>query len=254
MKADALALAESGWAVFPCVERGDDAKRPYTKNGFKDATTDPVWIERWWTRWPHAMIGAPVPESLVVLDVDPRNGGSLESLEECLGQLPRTLTAWSGRGDGGRHLYYHRPAGVLTSSNLPEGIDLKIGGRGYCIVPPSIHPETGMPYRWDVVDVAHLPRAAARQLRPIPRRTFRAPAVSFGDSSHLVRWLERFPDQGINNALYWAARRADENGSIDEIAERLIAKAVSLGESEIRARRTVESARSRLDRIGGQQR
>jgi hypothetical protein len=42
--------------VFPC-ERG--AKRPLTRNGHWDATTDPRIIERWWQRWPCANVGVP---------------------------------------------------------------------------------------------------------------------------------------------------------------------------------------------------
>jgi hypothetical protein len=43
------------------------------------------------------MIGARVPDSLLVIDIDPRNGGSLEALTNQVGALPETLTAWSGR-------------------------------------------------------------------------------------------------------------------------------------------------------------
>jgi Bifunctional DNA primase/polymerase, N-terminal len=70
---------------------------------------DPDQIKAWWIRWPNATIGARVPESLLVIDVDPRNGGSLAELESLTGPLPATLTAWSGRDDGGRHLYFRRP-------------------------------------------------------------------------------------------------------------------------------------------------
>src|SRR4029450_7633617 len=128
----ALELAAQGWAVFPCRWRGENAKAPLTINGHLDASRDPNQIQRWWTRWPSAMIGASVPESLLVIDIDPRNGGDLAELESTTGPLPATLTAWSGRNDGGQHLYYLRPPGVLTSTRLPEGIDLQVNK--YCIV------------------------------------------------------------------------------------------------------------------------
>ena len=32
-------------------------------------------IKRWWSRWPNANIGALVGDGLVVVDIDPRNGG-----------------------------------------------------------------------------------------------------------------------------------------------------------------------------------
>ena len=41
--------------VFPC--RPD--KRPYTKNGFKDATIDMTKIKNFWLKFPDALIGVP---------------------------------------------------------------------------------------------------------------------------------------------------------------------------------------------------
>jgi len=41
----ALEYAARGWYVFPCIEKGEKAKHPYTKNGFKDASTDPAGTE-----------------------------------------------------------------------------------------------------------------------------------------------------------------------------------------------------------------
>jgi hypothetical protein len=196
------------------------------------------------------MIGAAVPASVLVLDIDPRNGGSFESLVDRVGDLPETLTVWSGRDDGGRHLYYRQPLGELTSPRLPKGVDLKMNG--YCIVPPSIHPASGLPYRWDGYEAAELPPTAAAALRHVQRMPLGRPLAPRGDGSHLIRWLDNFPVQGINNALYWATRRADEDGTLDRIEEGLVQKAVALGESEPAARRTVESARSCPNpRLGG---
>ena len=45
-----------GWPVFPIVARG---KRPLTKHGFKDATTNTAQISDWWAQWPDANIGTP---------------------------------------------------------------------------------------------------------------------------------------------------------------------------------------------------
>jgi Bifunctional DNA primase/polymerase, N-terminal len=155
----AVELAQHGWPVFPC--RG---KVPMTKHGHLDATTDQDQARELWMRYPHANIGAAVPPSLAVFDIDPRNGGSFDALTAIVGPLPQTLTAWSGRGDGGRHLYFLRPHGELTSTKLPLGIDLK--AYGYCVMPPSLHPATGQPYRWEL---AHMPHALRELLRPAAR-------------------------------------------------------------------------------------
>jgi hypothetical protein len=189
------------------------------------------------------MIGAAVPETLLVIDVDPRNGGNLAALESLTGPLPATLTAWSGRNDGGRHLYFLRPPGPLTSTRLPVDIDLKVNG--YCIVPPSIHPATGQPYRWEDKDAlaAVLPAKLAELLRPPPMRpTMRS--GRHGAAIGLLRTIAGAPEGKRNKVLFWAACRAGEGGILDDQVESLLINAaVTAGETETKARRTVASAR-----------
>lgn len=244
LSAAAVDLAEHGWSVFPCrhitISDKYKAKAPMISNGHLKASRNPDQIKAWWKRWPQAMIGAPVPESLLVIDIDPRNGRSLTELESLTGSLPPTLTTWSGRNDGGRHLYYLRPAGTFTSTRLPKGIDLKING--YCIVPPSIHPTTGQPYRWESREPAALPYRLQELLTPLPRPIFRTsnrttPAVG------LVRSVAAAEEGNRNNVLFWAACRAAEDGTLGLIEDQLLAAATSAGESEAKARRTIASAR-----------
>jgi hypothetical protein len=240
LSAAALELAANGWAVFPCKWRGEDAKAPRTTNGHHDASRDPSQIKAWWRCWPKAMIGAPVPEPLLVIDVDPRNGGSLQELERLTGPLPETLIVWSGRNDGGQHLYFLRPPGPLTGTRLPEGIDLKVNG--YCIVPPSIHPATGQPYRWEHHPVAPLPPRLRLLLCPAPKpvQTFTSETKN---GSGLIRKVAEAPEGKRHDVLVWASFRAREDGILDDITDELIAAAVSTGETETNARRTVASVR-----------
>jgi len=161
----ALDLAAHGWAILPLAGKVPAIPNPHRDqparncrgtcgqpgHGVLDATTDPDTIHTWWAGpYRGANIGARVPAHLIVIDVDPRNGGtsSLTAWEAKHGQLPVTLSVWSGRGDGGRHLYWRRPPGPLSSRALPDGIDLKTSA-GYCVMPPSIHPAgRRQPYRW----------------------------------------------------------------------------------------------------------
>jgi hypothetical protein len=177
----ALSIAEEGWLVLPCVPGGERAKAPLIARGHLAASGDPQKIRRWWGRWPDAMLGLAIRSDLVVFDVDPRNGGSVEALERCLGPLPTTLTVWSGRGDGGCHLYFARPPGPLSAWRIPVGIDLKLDG--YCIAPPSLHPDTRKPYRWEAVAHALLPRRAVEAMIP---RQWGAPLASDRDSADRV--------------------------------------------------------------------
>ncbi len=139
---DALAYAAAGWEVFPC--RPD--KTPYTRAGFRDATTDIDQIREWWQQHPGAAVGTPTGIHFDVLDVDPRHGGdkALERLEHKLGALP---AGWLARtGGGGRHQYINpnpgapkgaNPYGHLLDGNPKvTGLDIKARG-GYVLLPPS---------------------------------------------------------------------------------------------------------------------
>ena len=138
----ALAYAGRGRLVFPV---GLD-KRPLTEHGFKDATDDPATIEAWWTRHPDAGIGSPVPDGQIILDVDPRNGGhlSFDALTKRLGPLPPTVALITG--GGGPHLSFLWN-GAPVPATLAPGIDIKAAGKGYTILPPTVH-ESGGVYTW----------------------------------------------------------------------------------------------------------
>ncbi len=142
----ALAYARRGWSVFPCRPR---AKAPATRNGFKDGTVEKAQVFAAWTRAPNANVAVVTGavSGLIVLDVDPRNGGneSLLELERLNGELPTTPVVRTG-GDG-RHYYFAAPSGSrIKSRKVTDGLDLKADG-GYVIAPPSVHPCGGV-YSW----------------------------------------------------------------------------------------------------------
>lgn len=126
------------------------AKHPRTEHGLLDATLDRQKIIDWWTRWPRANIGIVTGRvsNLVVIDVDPRHGGT-DTLERLLaehGDYPPTREARTG--GGGWHLYFTAPTEPIASGNgaLGPGVDLKAEG-GYVVAPPSIHISGGR-YEW----------------------------------------------------------------------------------------------------------
>lgn len=102
-----------GWKIFPChsVQRGrctcsDDltcrqgspGKHPLTEHGFMDATNDIGLIRAWeapfpWANW---AVATGRINNLVVIDIDPRNGG-YQSIEtyETYRQLAPCLTPCS---------------------------------------------------------------------------------------------------------------------------------------------------------------
>lgn len=197
----ALGYAKRGWSVFPCRMK---AKEPATRHGFKDSTRDKAAIIRWWSSSPLANVAVATGglSGIVVLDVDPRNGGdgNLAELEQRHGALPETVSACSG--GGGRHFYFAMPVGVvLKSGKLADGLDFKAEG-GYVIAPPSVHP-SGQPYRWDrdprETRLAACPdwlRAIPAEGQPAPDRARTRDAAqtvlgrAFAEASLLGRALE----------------------------------------------------------------
>ncbi len=168
----ALAFARRGIPVFPCKPGG---KEPLTRHGFKDATTDPRKITAWWTRYQNANIGVPSGErsGLLVVDVDPRHGGtgSLAALAAEHGELPATTT--SKTGSGGMHIMFKYPAGSSirnSAGKLGPGLDVR-GCGGYVLAPGSV---TKSPYEWlDRSPLADIPDWVLQKLRE-PSRGHRA--------------------------------------------------------------------------------
>lgn len=156
----ALAYAKAGWRVFPLAPR---AKVPLIAKdrggrGVLDATTDEAQIRAWWAAEPDANIGAALGamagplagRALIAIDVDVRGGKpgreELFALEQRLGALPATRTV--ATGTGGSHYYFFVPVGAELVSQLASAIDVK-GAGGYVLLPPSVHPDTGVAYTWD---------------------------------------------------------------------------------------------------------
>jgi hypothetical protein len=145
----------AGWPVFPTRPDADpcryppgkcECKAPLTRNGFKDATTDPEQVRAWWRRWPDANVaiatGAPGPD---VLDVDVKPAGNgyaaLKRLKRA--GLLTGATRLVRTRSGGLHVYYTGTG--QRGGGLPRHhLDFKASG-GYVLAPPSrVH---GRPYQ-----------------------------------------------------------------------------------------------------------
>ena len=146
--AAALSYSRQGWAVLPVQSKGKAPLGKLVPCGLLNATTDPDIIQQWWATEPQTNIGIRTGaiSGLLVLDIDPRNGGdqSLAELERQYGPLPETVEALTG--GGGRHLFLTYPGGSLPSKPFLPGIDVKADG-GYVVAPPSHHP-SGQRYEW----------------------------------------------------------------------------------------------------------
>jgi hypothetical protein len=155
----ALAYADKQLPVFPCRETEPGRKRPYTGRGFHDASCDKNIIEKYWQRWPQALIGMPTGQvsGRVVLDIDvkqPKAKGfdTLEDLGHSI--LPETPMAHTA--SGGLHVYFAWDRELRNSTGLiGPGLDIR-GDGGYVILPS---PDSG--YYWDPIYSFDQPLAPA---------------------------------------------------------------------------------------------
>ncbi len=192
-------------------------KLPLTAHGCLDATRDAGMVRAWWGRWPTANVGLATGQGLLVVDVDPRHGGT-EALV-ALPELPATREALTG--GGGRHLFFRGEA-RCSAGLLGPGLDIR-GAGGYVVAPPSIHP-TGARYRWHPDrglrhPVADAPAWLLDLLRP---RVRPAPPPRFEPTPDLARRVERA-------RRYLAARPPAVSGSGGHVATFLAARAVVVG-------------------------
>ncbi|WP_156685623.1 bifunctional DNA primase/polymerase [Mycobacterium sp. Marseille-P9652] len=197
-------------------------------HGFYDASCDVEWADRHWAEHPDHGIGARPHPGQIVLDVDPRHGGDVALLEFEAehGPLPETLTTISGRGDGGRHLWFDGFEAPVRST-LCRGVDILCHDRNFVVMPPSLHGLTERPYTFEqpLADIAVAPRwlceLAARPERAPRHRPGRhgrrlSPSAARRKCRGLVRTVANASEGQRHSVLYWAACRAADEGLIDE--------------------------------------
>ena len=252
LAAAARSLAAAGVPVFPCES---DGKRPLTRRGFLDATSDPEQVAQWWSRTPEANIGLATgaPSGVVVVDVDvhgPVDGrvawrrASSEGLVDGAGLLVRTPT-------GGAHTYFPATSGTEQRSwqAANAGVDFR-GDGGYIIAPPSRRTIDSILRRYEITDLAaHSigPVDAARlrdflDPRPAPPRRNDGSVVAV-DAERLASWVASRSEGERNRGLFWAACRLAENGTPpSDVLDVLGPAAAQAGLSEREITTTVRSA------------
>ncbi len=229
----ALAYGERGYEVLPL-----NGKVPLTGQGFYDATADEALITRWWTKWPNANVGCRPPDDCIILDVDPRHGGTLEAL----GDYEQTRTAKTG--SGGWHVWFGARGRFRGSLLGAEGVDIKTSA-GLVVMPPSVHPVTGRQYRWKGTHpIAALPQHLVdRAVKPPNRRMFNTNPDKMTDAqlSGIVRKMEDAVIDRNNTLLWCACRLFERNAGPDAFLQlELAASFTGLDDDEID--RTIESA------------
>lgn len=214
----ALDYARDGFAVFPC---GSD-KTPRVKNGFHDATTDLNEVRAMFGDDASLTIGLAVPDGIIIIDTDPRNGGNetMKALRSEHGRsaFPRTLTAKTG--GGGEHRWYTvADDETRLRGKLGTGVDVKRAGKGYVIAPPSVS-DSGA-YEWTndadmvpapewMLELLRRPEPGARSTTPReggPAMFPFADGTAYGEAAlrHELDDLATAQPGGRNDALNAAA-------------------------------------------------
>jgi hypothetical protein len=229
----ALASAERGLFVFPLEPRTKD--QPLTPHGFKDASTNPAHIRRWWTRCPEANLGLwPGPSKLVVLDSDGPAGA--ETLATFGITSETTVTVETGRG---RHFYFRHPGGVsVGNKKLGDHVDVR-ADRGYTVLPPSLHP-SGRRYSWfristklggdarSICELVDLPPAVLATLTAPPP----APVPSPGELRLLPRHPEVLDDRVLGYLAAVGPRPEGDRNRTAFIVAAWLRRDMALGEQD----------------------
>ena len=209
----AVAAARAGLDVLPLTPGGKTPLGALAPHGKDDASHDVELVRDWWVQRPTANIGIRPAHGVLVVDVDPRNGGTT-ALVELTGSARWSESNVDGLdGWGGLHAWDR--VAVPLRARLCDGVDLKHHS-GYVVMPPSLHP-SGKRYVWaNDLPIADAPAwlaamVAAPPARPLP--TVTAGTFSGANDDGLVRLVAE-PSADRHNRLCWATRRAMEGGRL----------------------------------------
>ncbi|MFA5895205.1 MAG: bifunctional DNA primase/polymerase [Candidatus Shapirobacteria bacterium] len=172
MLGQAFFLAERGWSVIPV---GPDkipfvdwkkyqSERPTNENLFE-------WFAVSFLDKANLGVITGKISGIVVVDIDPRHGGSDE--------LFKTLETLKVKtGGGGWHYYFQYEDGLQNQVGIQPGIDIRAEG-GYVVAPPSLH-MSGNRYEW-----ANDPQITPIMPLPVLIKEW---LVKKGDSDHKSNW------------------------------------------------------------------
>lgn len=159
-----LPFVRAGYELFPLAR----AKKIPRDKGWRLKSYQPADLKAWLAAGGN--LGVRLRDVDLVLDVDPRNFRSgddpLARLSEAVDvDLSIAPTVLTGRGDGGHHLYYRKPAELRLLGKLDDylGIDFRSAG-ALVVAPGSVHPDTGGSYMAD--DITSPPITDVREAPP----------------------------------------------------------------------------------------
>lgn len=132
---------EKGWSIIP-IKPSSKLPSINSWKEYQERLPYPEEVITWWTDRPDdniALVCGKV-SGVIVVDIDPKNGGTTEGLE-----LPPTLA--SRTGGGGQHIFYKWNKDLVGAKvGIKAGIDIR-SEASYVVLPPSLH-ASGNTYNW----------------------------------------------------------------------------------------------------------
>ncbi|GCE18718.1 bifunctional DNA primase/polymerase [Dictyobacter kobayashii] len=142
--------AHSGWRVLPLYGLNADGtcacgqvqcpaagQHSWLGTGVRLATTDLGTIQRWWEQAEQANVGVATGDGLLVIEVDPLEGGFLEHFRQ-LYAIPETAMIQTERGSWQLYFTYNRALTLCTTKNK-LGLGIRTYAEdSYVVAPPSV--------------------------------------------------------------------------------------------------------------------
>lgn len=142
----------------------------------------------------------------VCIDIDVRNSGDVTfaALEHL---FPMTWYARTGRGGNNLHLYYRTSRPSVDFIGSYQGMDVKHLERGYLVAPPSLHPETLMPYEWLRFTPAEPPPLLPKEVEELVLKPVAQKKAATGRAERVITDLPKPPKQPtLMERLFHAAQ------------------------------------------------
>jgi hypothetical protein len=187
-----------------------------------DAKTDLRRIRQWWTAHPTDNIGLACGHLFDVLDIDVKDDapGMASRAKLRKAGLLRGVWAKATTPSGGLHLLFASCPNATNHVRKPLGVDYKTRG-GYIVAAPSVTPDGA--YTWQVSEPDRKgPRFDWDEAMQVlgAKKPAQLQRTFNGDTSKvegLIRTVGEAQQGERNVKLYWAARRAIDDGVDPEL-------------------------------------
>jgi hypothetical protein len=131
---------DAGLMITPLIERGKIPLKGWTQDKLRTMTKNDILD--YFRENPQVNVGCWMPKNFVVVDAD-----NLDEFYRLTGgETWETLTASSGREEGGLHFWFRHAGTIGNGNGIRPNLDYK-GSGNLVVLPPSVH-KSGAVYQW----------------------------------------------------------------------------------------------------------